>query len=131
MKIVFGALLSLFVCALLLALIFFSPAINAQSSRTIARVEIQVPHDWTSSPTYCVVSNGQVSQYGWAQNGSSICIAGFFVSPGTYHVTTYHAGKWTQPSPIAEILDGNGVPIQPAGNSFSLPASSYTVNVIL
>jgi hypothetical protein len=131
MKIVFGALLSLVVCGLLLALIFFSPAIKAQSSRTIARVEIQVPHDWTSSPTYCVVSNGQVSQYGWAQNGSSICIAGFFISPGTYHVTTYHAGKWTQPCPIAEILDGNGLPIQPAGNTFSLPASSYTVNVIL
>jgi hypothetical protein len=132
MKIVFGSLLSLFVCGLLLALIVFSPAIKAQTSRTIARVEIQVPQDWTSSPTYCVVSNGQgFSQYGWAQNGSTICIAGFFISPGTYHVTTYHAGKWTQPQPIAEILDGHGVSIQPAGNSFSLPASSYTVNVIL
>ena len=90
-----------------------------------------MPAGWVGSPTYCTVSNGQVSQYGWAQNGSSICIAGYFVSPGTYHVTTYHAGKWTQPQPIAEILDAHGQPIEPPGNSFSLPATSYTVNVIL
>src|SRR5437899_3404287 len=49
----------------------------------------------------------------------------------TYQVTAYHGGKWTRPQPIAEILDGHGVQIQPAGNSFSLPASSYMVNVIL
>jgi hypothetical protein len=128
MKIVFGAFVNLFVGGVCLALF---PASTASGLHTIARVEIQVPASWESSPTYCVVSNGQISQQGWAQNGSTICIAGFFVSPGTYHVTTYHAGKWTQPQPIAEILDGNGLPIQPPGNSFYLPATSYTVNVIL
>lgn len=115
--------------SVILALIAF-PSANANYT-TIARVEIAVPAGWTGSPTYCVVSNGQVSQYGWAQNGSSICIAGYFVSAGTYHVTTYHAGKWTQPQPIAEIVDAHGQSIEPPGNSFSLPATSYTVNVIL
>ena len=116
------------VCGLLVALVGFS---TATAIHTIARVEVQAPADWASAPTYCVASNGQVSVYGWAENGHSICIAGYFVSPGTYHVTTFHAGKWTQPQPIAEVVNESGVQLQPPGNSFSLPESSYTVNVVL
>lgn len=117
------------VCGLVLALIAFPT--NA-SYNTIARVEVIVPAAWVGSSTYCVVSNGQMSQYGWAQAGSSICIAGYFVSAGTYHVTTYHAGNWTQPHPIGEITTLNGAVLTYGPvTSFVLPASNYTVNVHL
>jgi hypothetical protein len=113
---------------LLLALLAASAA--QASYHTIARVEVLVPAG--QDPTYCVVSNGQgFSQYGWAQNGSQVCVVGYFTQPGTYRVTTYHNGVWTQPRALAEVLDGSGNEIQPAGNSFYLPASSYTVNVVL